>query len=186
MVDTSVVAMMVGNKKNLIWCKHSTIPLFSTTCKFTMKLSLPFVMISAVTFAAGMATAFTVGPQKQALSKALDSPPSRMSTTLSMSQDDFAKSEIESNDVVVFSKSYCPYCAATKELFTGMGVDFKVHELDKMGDAGPDLQMALFKMTGQKTVPSVFVKGTHIGGNDDTQAAAKAGKLQEMLGVSSK
>lgn len=97
--------------------------------------------------------------------------------------DEFVKSEIEANDVVVFSKSYCPFCKATKELFDGMGVDYKVHELDQMGDDGPELQMALFKMTGQKSVPNNFVKGQHIGGNDDTQVAAKEGKLQEMLGV---
>jgi glutaredoxin 3 len=66
-----------------------------------------------------------------------------------------------------------------------MGVEFKVHELDKMGDEGPELQMALLKMTGQKSVPNVFVKQQHIGGNDMTQAAAKKGKLQEMLGLSS-
>jgi glutaredoxin len=64
-----------------------------------------------------------------------------------------------------------------------MGVDFKVHELDKMGDDGPALQMALLKMTGQKSVPNVFVKKQHIGGNDKTQEAAKDGKLQEMLGL---
>ena len=85
--------------------------------------------------------------------------------------------------MVVFSKSYCPYCAKTKELFTELGVEFKVHELDKMGDDGPALQMALLQMTGQKSVPNVFVKQTHMGGNDDTQAAAKEGKLQEMLGL---
>lgn len=85
--------------------------------------------------------------------------------------------------VVVFSKSYCPYCAATKEGLGGLGVDFKVHELDKMGDDGPALQGALLQMTGQRTVPNVFVKGQHIGGNDDTQAAIKSGKLQEMLGI---
>jgi glutaredoxin 3 len=41
--------------------------------------------------------------------------------------------------------------------------------MDEMGDDGPDLQMALFKMTGQKSVPNVFVKGQHIGGNEETQ-----------------
>ena len=85
--------------------------------------------------------------------------------------------------VVVFSKSYCPYCTKTKELFASLKVDIKVHELDKMGDDGPALQQALLQMTGQKSVPNVFVKGKHMGGNDDTQAAAKAGKLQEMLGL---
>ena len=52
-----------------------------------------------------------------------------------------------------------------------------------MGDDGPALQHALLQMTGQKSVPNVFVKGQHMGGNDDTQAAAKEGKLQEMLGL---
>jgi glutaredoxin 3 len=86
----------------------------------------------------------------------------------------------------VFSKSYCPYCTATKELFKDLGVDFKVHELDQMGDDGPALQASLFRMTQQRTVPNVFVKGQHIGGNDNTQAAARAGKLQEMLGITAK
>jgi glutaredoxin-related protein len=27
----------------------------------------------------------------------------------------------------------------------------------------------------------VYVKGVHVGGNDDTQAAAKSGTLQQML-----
>lgn len=83
----------------------------------------------------------------------------------------------------MFSKSYCPFCVKTKNIFTEMGVEFTVHELDQMGDDGPDLQMALFKKTNQKSVPNVFVKQQHIGGNDDTQAAAKDGKLKELLGL---
>mmetsp|Transcript_9346 Transcript_9346/g.16299 ORF Transcript_9346/g.16299 Transcript_9346/m.16299 type:complete len:155 (-) Transcript_9346:245-709(-) len=152
-----------------------------------MKLSATIVAtVSAVALCATVCSAFTVGPQRGALSqqRSTSSPSNRMgATSLRMDPDEFVKSEIDSNDVVVFSKSYCPFCASTKELFTDMGVDFKVHELNEMGDDGPALQMALFKLTGQKSVPNVFVKQNHVGGNDDTQAAAKEGKLQEMLGV---
>lgn len=84
---------------------------------------------------------------------------------------------------MVFSKSYCPFCVQTKDLFSELGIDIKVHELDQMGEDGPALQHALLQMSGQKSVPNVFVKGIHLGGNDDTQAAAKAGKLKEMLGI---
>ncbi|CAB9501463.1 Glutaredoxin-2, mitochondrial [Seminavis robusta] len=105
-------------------------------------------------------------------------------TALNMSLDDpvaFAKGEIESNDVMVFSKSYCPYCDATKKVFDRMdGVDPKIIELD-LDDNGPAIQDALLEITGQRTVPNVFVKGTHIGGNDDTQLAAKMGKIKKML-----
>ncbi len=144
-----------------------------------------YATVAVIGVIAGVTSAFTGISKSNSLStNTSGSRNTALPTALKMSQEDFAKSEISSNDIVVFSKSYCPYCAATKELFTGLGVDFKVHELDKMGDAGPELQMTLFKMTGQKTVPNVFVKGNHVGGNDATQAAAKSGKLQEMLGIS--
>lgn len=93
---------------------------------------------------------------------------------------EFAKSEIASNDVVVFSKSYCPYCTKTKQLFNSMNVNAKVIELDQMDD-GNDIQAALLDISGQRTVPNVFIKGTHLGGNDDTQAAARSGKLAKMM-----
>lgn len=102
---------------------------------------------------------------------------------LSMSATaDFIKAEVSSSDVVVFSKSTCPFCRKTKKLFEGMdGVDAKVFELNQM-DNGGEIQDELLNLTGQRTVPNVFVKGEHLGGNDDTQSAARSGKLAEMLG----
>lgn len=97
-----------------------------------------------------------------------------------LNPSEFAKVEIASNDIMVFSKSFCPYCTKTKALLDGMGLPFNVVELDKI-DNGADIQAALLEISGQRTVPNVFVKGTHLGGNDDTQAAAKSGKLREML-----
>ena len=85
--------------------------------------------------------------------------------------------------VVVFSKSYCQYCAMTKSLFSKSefnGLKVKVIELDQI-KSGNDIQSTLVSMTGQRTVPSVWVKGTFLGGNDDTQRAYKSGKLQSML-----
>eukprot|EP00804_Cyclotella_cryptica_P012587 CCRYP_014735-RA/>CCRYP_014735-RA protein AED:0.32 eAED:0.32 QI:0/0/0/1/1/0.5/2/0/107 len=104
------------------------------------------------------------------------------STALRASPAEFAKAEIASSDVVIFSKTYCPYCTATKQLFSGMNIPAKVIELDNM-DNGPEVQAALLDISGQRTVPNVFIKGKHLGGNDDSQAAARSGKLQEMLGV---
>mmetsp|Transcript_32826 Transcript_32826/g.69048 ORF Transcript_32826/g.69048 Transcript_32826/m.69048 type:complete len:138 (-) Transcript_32826:951-1364(-) len=105
----------------------------------------------------------------------------RSSTTAAFaSPAEFAKSEIASNDVVVFSKSYCPFCTTTKQLFSSMDIDAKVIELDNM-DNGAEIQAALLDISGQRTVPNVFVKGEHLGGNDDTQGAARSGKLAELL-----
>jgi len=94
----------------------------------------------------------------------------------------FAKEQIANNDVMVFSKSYCPYCEATKTVFDKMdGVDATVYELDLDNENGQAIQDALLEISGQRTVPNVFVKGSHIGGNDDTQLAAKMGKIKKML-----
>ena len=129
---------------------------------------------------------FTVVAYLLVVSSSAFVPPSKdaRSTSLNMALDDpvaFAKSKIESNDVMVFSKSFCPYCEATKKVFERMeGVTPKIIELD-LDEDGDAIQEALIEITGQKTVPNVFVKGNHIGGNDQTQLAAKMGKIKKML-----
>lgn len=46
---------------------------------------------------------------------------------------------------------------------------------------GKEIQAALQEMTGQRTVPNVFVNGKHLGGCDDTMAAIASGSFQKML-----
>lgn len=60
------------------------------------------------------------------------------------------------------------------------GVDTVVYELDEV-PSGQAIQDKLQEITGQRTVPNVWVKGKHLGGNDDTQAAHQSGKLHELL-----
>lgn len=90
------------------------------------------------------------------------------------------KVTIAATKVVVYSKSWCPFCQKTKALFDGLGVPYTAVELDERDD-GAEVQEALLGITGQRTVPNVFVGGKHLGGNDDTQRAAKSGALQDML-----
>ena len=61
-----------------------------------------------------------------------------------------------------------------------MDVDYKLYELNEMDD-GADIQKALEEISGQRTVPNVFINGEHVGGNDAMQAAAKDGSLEKML-----
>ena len=89
---------------------------------------------------------------------------------------------IGSAPVVMFSKSSCPFCTRAKGLFRKMGVKFKELELDKMRN-GKDLQMTLYKMTNQRTVPNIFVKGEHLGGYDVALRKAKDGSLQRLLNL---
>ncbi|XP_037486314.1 glutaredoxin-C6-like [Triticum dicoccoides] len=91
-----------------------------------------------------------------------------------------AKEIVASAPVVVFSKSYCPFCVQVKKLFTQLGASFKAIELDTESD-GTEIQSALAEWTGQRTVPNVFINGKHVGGCDDTIALNKGGKLVALL-----
>ncbi|KAK8710244.1 hypothetical protein V6N13_145578 [Hibiscus sabdariffa] len=91
-----------------------------------------------------------------------------------------AKEIVSANPVVVFSKSYCPFCVDVKQLLQKLGASFKAIELDKEGD-GSDIQAALAEWTGQRTVPNVFIGGKHIGGCDATTALHNEGKLVPLL-----
>ncbi len=46
---------------------------------------------------------------------------------------------------------------------------------------GDLIQQELANMTGQKTVPNVFIKSKHLGGADDTFKAHKENTLLQML-----
>ena len=82
--------------------------------------------------------------------------------------------------VLVFSKTWCPYCDEVKNIFRSVEVQFETYELDKLPD-GDSIQAALLEITGQRTVPNIFISGTHVGGCDDLKAKIKSGKAIDLL-----
>ncbi|KAJ3375678.1 hypothetical protein GGF31_002882 [Allomyces arbusculus] len=87
---------------------------------------------------------------------------------------------IAENVVVVFSKSYCPYCVKAKDTLKALGQAFTALELDQI-DNGAAIQAHLLELTGQRTVPNIFIKQQHIGGCSDLLDLKAAGKLKSML-----
>ncbi|XP_047377180.1 glutaredoxin 2 isoform X1 [Sciurus carolinensis] len=87
---------------------------------------------------------------------------------------------ISDNCVVIFSKTSCSYCTMAKKIFHDMNVNYKAVELDML-EYGSQFQDALHKMTGERTVPRIFVNGTFIGGATDTQRLHKEGKLLPLV-----
>ena len=81
--------------------------------------------------------------------------------------------------VVLFSKSYCPYCMRAKHALMGIGIYPVVVELDERDDGGK-IQVALMQRTGQRTVPSAWLAGKHIGGSDDVVAGIKSGLFKDV------
>lgn len=85
--------------------------------------------------------------------------------------------------IVVFSKTYCPYSQKAKRILLQ---DWKivpepyVVEID-IHPMGPQLQTAVFELTGRKTVPNILVNGKSIGGGDDVEALSGSDALRERL-----
>lgn len=97
----------------------------------------------------------------------------------------FVQDRITTHKVVVFSKTYCPFCIKAKKAL-GQFLqpnEMEVVELDNLpaGDNIIDIQDALYEVTGARSVPRVFVGGKFIGGGDDTAAKAANGELQQLL-----
>jgi len=99
-----------------------------------------------------------------------------------MSAKEVVETTIDGNKVVVFSKSWCPYCRRAKALLRELLGDdgVKVLELDQRED-GDAIQGYLGEKTRQRTVPNIFINKKHIGGSDDLSALNASGELVKLL-----
>ncbi|KAF3078025.1 hypothetical protein TWF569_005482 [Orbilia oligospora] len=90
---------------------------------------------------------------------------------------------LKRSPIIIFSKTYCPYSKAAKRLlldkYTITPAPFVV-ELDNH-DHGSEIQDALQKQTGRRTVPNILVLGKSIGGSDDIAALESEGQLVEKV-----
>ena len=85
--------------------------------------------------------------------------------------------------ITVYSKDYCPYCTAAKNLLTQKGVGYSEIDLTKT----PELRDEMIKKAnGKTTVPQIFVGATHVGGFDDLKALDQKGGLETLLFPSGK
>ncbi|KAK9206431.1 hypothetical protein WN943_016707 [Citrus x changshan-huyou] len=104
-----------------------------------------------------------------------------MASSFGSRLEESVKKTVSENPVVVYSKTWCSYSSEVKLLFKRLGVEPLVIELDEMGPQGPQLQKLLERLTGQHTVPNVFIGGKHIGGCTDTVKLYRKGELEPLL-----
>lgn len=85
---------------------------------------------------------------------------------------------MSSQQVVMYTKSGCPFCTAARSLFRDKNVEFTEIAID--GDA--DRRAEMIERSAQRTVPQVFIGDEHVGGFDDLDALEQEGALDRMLG----
>jgi len=81
-------------------------------------------------------------------------------------------------DVVMYSTGVCPYCVQAERLLAAKGV----RDITKIRvDLDPARRDEMIERTGRRTVPQIFIGGTHVGGYDDLAALDRAGGLAPLL-----
>jgi glutaredoxin 3 len=82
------------------------------------------------------------------------------------------------NTIDIYTKFGCPYCSRAKQLLQAKGAAY--NEIDVTMGGAPRAEMEQ-RALGARTVPQIFIDGTHVGGCDDLHALDNAGKLDAML-----
>ena len=81
-------------------------------------------------------------------------------------------------NILMYTSSYCPYCANAERLLADKGFDItkKIHI-----DEDPKELENMMKITGKRTVPQIFIDETYIGGFQELREANLSGELDKIL-----
>jgi glutaredoxin 3 len=80
--------------------------------------------------------------------------------------------------VVMYTTNWCPYCERARRLLGEKQIPFE--EIDV--ESAPSKRAEMLARSGRRTVPQIFIGDHHVGGSDELQALAEAGKLDSLLG----
>lgn len=81
-------------------------------------------------------------------------------------------------NIVIYTRSWCGYCHAAKDLLSKKGVSFDEIDIEKT----PGARKEMIDLAGGRTsVPQIFIGGRHIGGCDDLHALDRKGDLAALL-----
>ncbi|MDX2089935.1 MAG: glutaredoxin 3 [Kofleriaceae bacterium] len=79
--------------------------------------------------------------------------------------------------VKIYTRKWCGYCTAALDLLERKGIHFE--HIDASGN--PELRRWLAEVSGQHTVPQIFIGERSIGGFTELRALERDGTLDELL-----
>jgi glutaredoxin 3 len=86
------------------------------------------------------------------------------------------------DDVVIYGRHSCVFCRMAMQWFHEQGILHRFISVE--GDT--QRRQALAHLTGQKTVPQIFIAGAPIGGYQDLQREAASGGVATRLAATHK
>jgi len=80
-------------------------------------------------------------------------------------------------EVEVYFTPYCGYCQAARRLLDDKGVAYRA--IDVSGDQ--EQRRRIRELSGQSTVPQIFIDGRSIGGYTELAALDRSQELDDLL-----
>jgi len=78
----------------------------------------------------------------------------------------------------MYCTAACPYCLRAEMLLKSKGVT----DIERIRvDLDPAQREGMMRNTGRRTVPQIYLGGTHVGGFEELAALEHAGKLDSLL-----
>jgi cysteine synthase A len=87
--------------------------------------------------------------------------------------------------VVLFALEWCEFSWSVRKLFARLGIAYRSVDLDSVAlqdrDLGNKIRAVLTARTGTRTIPQVFIGGTHVGGATELFEAWRSGAARALL-----
>lgn len=99
----------------------------------------------------------------------------------------YVLNKIHSYPLVMFAKSWCPYCTRAKQVIESVGrtiSDYRginITNIDQMEAFGEAMHQALKRLTGSRTVPYIYIGGRYVGGCSEVTQLKESGELHGMM-----
>jgi len=79
--------------------------------------------------------------------------------------------------IVMYSKSWCPYCRMAKRLLAAKGKQWDEVDIEDE----PDRRGEMVERSGRTTVPQIWIGERHVGGFEELSRLDASGELDRLL-----
>lgn len=80
-------------------------------------------------------------------------------------------------EIKIYTREYCGYCSAAISLLDGKKVPYE--EIDCTGDDATRAKIRA--LSGQSTVPQIFIDGKSVGGYTELRALDRSGQFDKII-----
>ena len=80
-------------------------------------------------------------------------------------------------NVIIYTAWYCSFCDSAKALLNEKKISYKDIPVSKNDAQWKEME----QLSGNKTVPQIFINNKAIGGFDDLSLLEKTGKLHQLI-----